>query len=313
MKIKAYAKINLGLDVLKKRADGYHDVKMIMQTIGIFDVLDVEIGIAGDKNAVSLGEYGKIKVACGDESVPCDETNLVCKAAKAFFEYTDTKADVSVKIEKNIPVGAGLAGGSTDAAAVLRALNILLETNVSTEKLMQIAAKIGADVPFCVVGNTYLAEGIGEILTPIKSKLKFDILLVKPPFSVSTPTVYKSLELNENTTHPDIDKIKAALENENNLKIEENLKNTENSKSENNSVIYENLGNTLEDVTLKMHGEIGKIKQSLKNLGARATLMSGSGPSVFAIFDDRQKLDNAYKIMKKKYKQTYLTSTLNNV
>lgn len=295
MIIKAYAKINLGLDVVRKRADGYHDVKMIMQTIDVFDTLDIKLGIENVENTVSLGGLGKISVVCGDENVPCGETNLVCKSAKAFLEYTGKKADISVKIEKNIPVGAGLAGGSTDAAAVLRALNVLLKTDLSDTELMKIAKNIGADVPFCVVGNTYLAEGIGEILTPVKSNIKFDILLVKPPFSVSTPSVYKSLVLDENTTHPDIDKIKNALEDGN------------------VSVIYENLGNTLEDVTLKMYGEVGKIKENLKNLGASAVLMSGSGPSVFAIFDDRQKLDGAYKIMKEKYKQTYLTSTINNV
>ncbi len=295
MIIKAYAKINLGLDVVRKRADGYHDVKMIMQTIDVFDTLDIKLGIENGENTVSLGGLGKISVVCGDENVPCGETNLVCKSAKAFLEYTGKKADISVKIEKNIPVGAGLAGGSTDAAAVLRALNVLLKTDLSDTELMKIAKNIGADVPFCVVGNTYLAEGIGEILTPVKSNIKFDILLVKPPFSVSTPSVYKSLVLDENTTHPDIDKIKNALEDGN------------------VSVIYENLGNTLEDVTLKMYGEVGKIKENLKNLGASAVLMSGSGPSVFAIFDDRQKLDGAYKIMKEKYKQTYLTSTINNV
>ena len=295
MIIKAYAKINLGLDVVRKRADGYHDVKMIMQMIDVFDTLDINFGIENSENAVDLGGLGKISVVCGDENVPCDETNLVCKSAKAFLEYTGKKADISVKIGKNIPVGAGLAGGSTDAASVLRALNILLKTELSDTELMKIAKNIGADVPFCVVGNTYLAEGIGEILTPVKSNIKFDILLVKPPFSVSTPSVYKSLVLDENTTHPDIDKIKNALEDGN------------------VSVIYENLGNTLEDVTLKMYGEVGKIKGNLKNLGASAVLMSGSGPSVFAIFDDRQKLDGAYKIMKEKYKQTYLTSTINNV
>ena len=295
MIIKAYAKINLGLDVVRKRADGYHDVKMIMQTIDIFDTLDINLGIENGENAVDLGGLGKISVVCGDENVPCDETNLVCKSAKAFLEYTGKKADISVRIEKNIPVGAGLAGGSTDAASVLRALNVLLKTDLSDTELMKIAKNIGADVPFCVVGNTYLAEGIGEILTPVKSNIKFDILLVKPPFSVSTPSVYKSLVLDENTTHPDRDKIKNALEDGN------------------VSVIYENLGNTLEDVTLKMYGEVGKIKGNLKNLGASAVLMSGSGPSVFAIFDDRQKLDGAYKIMKEKYKQTYLTSTINNV
>lgn len=295
MIIKAYAKINLGLDVVRKRADSYHDVKMIMQTIDIFDTLDINLGIENSENAVDLGGLGKISVVCGDENVPRGETNLVCKSAKAFLEYTGKKADISVKIEKNIPVGAGLAGGSTDAAAVLRALNVLLKTDLSDTELMKIAKNIGADVPFCVVGNTYLAEGIGEILTPVKSNIKFDILLVKPPFSVSTPSVYKSLVLDENTTHPDIDKIKNALEDGN------------------VSVIYENLGNTLEDVTLKMYGEVGKIKENLKNLGASAVLMSGSGPSVFAIFGDRQKLDGAYKIMKEKYKQTYLTSTINNV
>lgn len=295
MIIKSYAKINLGLDVVKKRSDGYHDVKMIMQTIDLFDTLEVSLGLKNGENVLSVGSYGEMNLVCSDENVPCDETNLVFKAALEFLNHTKKCADIFIKIEKNIPVGAGLAGGSSNAAATLEALNLILKTNLSNNELMKLAANIGADVPFCIAKNTYLAEGIGEILTPVKNDLKFKILLVKPPFSVSTLYVYKNLLLDKNTYHPDIEAVKNAILSKNVLEI------------------YKNLGNTLESVTLKMHPEIAKIKKDMCDLGARVSLMSGSGPSVFGIFDNENNLENAYKIMKEKYKQTYLTSTLNNV
>ncbi len=295
MTVKAYAKINLGLDVLRRRSDGYHDVKMIMQSVNLFDVLDIRLELCGERDCLSLGEFGRIEIVCSNGDIPCDETNLVYKAALKFLQLAKVKTDIFVKIEKNIPVGAGLAGGSADAAAVICALNTMLDAGFSKKELADAAKDIGADVPFCIFNNTYLAQGIGEILTPVDSRLKLNILLVKPPFSVSTPYVYKNLVLDGNTYHPDIDKIKNALETGNVLKV------------------CENLGNTLESVTVKMHPEIDKIKKKLVSLGALSSLMSGSGPSVFGIFDDYEKTENAYNYMKQKYKQTYLTSTLNNV
>ncbi len=293
MEIKSYAKINLGLDVIKKRPDGYHEVKMVMQTINLFDVINIEVYPSGYlKDGIKLNDNSNIKIICNKPFVPCDERNIVYKTAKRFLEYTNKNADITVKIQKNIPVGAGLAGGSSNAAAVFEGLNILLKTNLAQAELLKISSSVGADVPFCIMKGLALAEGIGEILTPIKSNLNLDILLVKPPFGVSTPTVYKNLVLDENTYHAKIDEILNAINNENVLKL------------------CENLGNTLEDVTLKMHPEILKIKNKLISLGALNSLMSGSGPSVFAIFDDKEKLENSYKIMKQKFFDTYITSNV---
>ena len=277
-------KVNLTLRITGVRPNGWHEL----------DTVFLPLAEPSDTLRLALRPGGGLALHCAEPGID-PENNTLTKAYRLFAEASGFRPGVEAVLEKGIPHGAGLGGGSADAAALLGWLNARAPEPLPLPELVGLAARIGADVPFCVVGNTYLAEGIGEILTPVKSNIKFDILLVKPPFSVSTPSVYKSLVLDENTTHPDIDKIKNALEDGN------------------VSVIYENLGNMLEDVTLKMYGEVGKIKENLKNLGASAVLMSGSGPSVFAIFDDRQKLDGAYKIMKEKYKQTYLTSTINNV
>ncbi|MBE7038418.1 MAG: 4-(cytidine 5'-diphospho)-2-C-methyl-D-erythritol kinase [Ruminococcaceae bacterium] len=299
MEIKSYAKINLGLDVIRKREDNYHELKMIMQTISLYDIIKIDVfeneHFNEEDNAFNLTQKSKIKIMCDNPFVPCDNTNIVFKAAKVFLEYTKKERDIKIEIEKNIPIGAGLAGGSSNAAAIFEGLNNLLNTNLSKDELAKISLSVGADVPFCIMKGCFICEGIGDILTPLKNDLKLNILLVKPSFSVSTPTVYKNLKLSENSTHADIDKI------------------IKNIKENNVSDLCKNLKNTLEDVTLKMHPEIVNIKNELIHLGADASLMSGSGPSVFAIFTNEDKIKNAYKIMKSKYDETFLTTNLNNV
>lgn len=299
MEIKSYAKINLGLDVIRKREDNYHELKMIMQTINLYDVIKIDVFENGhfndDDNAFNLTEKSKIKIVCEKPFVPCDSTNIVFKAAKLFLEHTKKESDIKIQIEKNIPVGAGLAGGSSNAAAIFEGLNNLLNTNLSKDELAKISLSVGADVPFCIMKGCFICEGIGEVLTPLKNNMNLNILLVKPAFSVSTPTVYKNLKLNENSTHADVDKIIKSI------------------KENDVTSLCLNLKNTLEDVTLKMHPEIADIKNELINLGAVTSLMSGSGPSVFAIFTNEDKIKNAYKIMKSKYDETFLTTNLNNV
>ena len=299
MEIKSYAKINLGLDVIRKREDNYHELKMIMQTINLYDTLKIETFGNGyfkeDTNAFYVTGKSKMKIVCENSFVPCDNTNIVSKAAKVFLEHTKKEADIKIEITKNIPVGAGLAGGSSNAASVFEGLNELLKTNLSKNELARISLSVGADVPFCIMKGCFICEGIGEILTPLKNDMDLNILLVKPSFSVSTPSVYKNLKITENTTHADIDAI------------------INNIKENNISDLCKNLKNTLEDVTLKMHPEIVDIKNELISLGADVSLMSGSGPSVFAIFTDKDKFKNAYNKMKLKYDETFLTTNLNNV
>ncbi len=286
MKIKAYAKINIALDVVKKRDDGYHDVKMIMQTVSLCDSVDV----------YPIYEGGKTQVHTNNDKIPSMEGNIAYKAALAFFEMTDKKdASAKIFIKKNIPFGAGLAGGSADAAAVIIALNEIFKTNLTKNELCKIGAKVGAVVPFCIMKNTYLAEGIGNVLTRIPNFKSFDVLIVKPNFAVETPYVYKNLVLDENIDHPDVDKIAEAI------------------FDDNSDFVFENSKNVLESVVMKMHPEIAKIKDDMKKYGAKMALMSGSGPSVFGIFENEEKCVDAYNYFKNTYNETFLTKTVCNV
>lgn len=251
MKFYAPAKINLSLDVIKKREDGYHELKMIMQTISIYDELDIE-------------KDDFIILECNKENIPLDNKNLAWKAAEKFFEYTNINGGCKIYIKKVIPDGAGLGGGSSNAATVLMALNKLYETNLTNQELIDIGVKIGADVPFFIIGGTCLAEGIGEKLTKINNKINPNIIVYKPEFSISTKWVYENLNLNDKPVY-NIDEIIDDLENDN--------------KSFSNKIF-----NYLEDVSIKKFKEISDIKNMLKNSGADGVLMSGSGSSVFGIF-----------------------------
>ncbi len=263
MVINAYAKINLGLDVTGKRTDGYHEVRMIMQTVEVHDVLEVE-----------RTEGPGIVITSDRDDLPSGGDNLIHKAAKLIMEERGVKGGIKVHLTKNIPVAAGLAGGSSDAAATLKAVNILYDLGLSDEELMKLGVCIGADVPYCIMGGTALCEGIGEKLTPLPASPECRVLLAKPDIGISTAYVYKNLRLDK-VDHPDIDAIRCGIENGD---IGE---------------VARNLGNVLESVTAEENPVIGNIKEIMSK-DALAVLMSGSGPTVFGLFADEAGINRAY-------------------
>lgn len=269
IEIKAYAKINPVLDVVRRLENGYHELKMVMTAIPLYDEILV-------KQTASEG----IKIKCGAPFVPENESNIAWKAAKLMQSEFGLQGGLFISIVKKIPVAAGLAGGSTDAAAVLRAINELYGLSLSDEKLCELGLKLGADVPFCIMGNTSLSEGIGEKLTALPAFPKCRILLVKPPVGVSTEHAYRNLVLNENTVHPDVDSVVEGIR-KNDL-----------------GMICKNMGNVLETSTIPEHPEIAAIKEKMISYGALNALMSGSGPTVFGIFDNKAAADKAYYAFK---------------
>ena len=278
--LKAYAKINLGLDVLSKRADGYHDVCMIMQSINLYDTLTIKKSVERT-----------ISVETNLSYLPNNQKNLVYRAAELFLEAFPQNMGVKIDLKKRIPVAAGLAGGSSDAAATLCGLNELFETGLSDEELMKLGVTLGADVPYCIMLGTALSEGIGELLTPIKPMPYCDILLVKPNISVSTKYVYDNLKLDSTVPHPDILNMRQAIE-------ESNLAGLTNC-----------MDNILQTVTIKDYPIITKIKEKMILHGAMTSLMSGSGPTVFGIFSDHRLAEKAFHYFKNTNfgKQVYLT------
>lgn len=280
MKIKAYGKVNISLDVVGKREDGYHLLSMIMQNIDLYDEIEVEKQECG------------IILECNKSYVPVDNRNLAYKAAEIFKERYDIVDGVKINIEKNIPVSAGLAGGSTDAAAVLKVMNKLFNVNATEEELMELGLKLGADIPYCIHGGTALCEGIGEIITPIKPFRDKIVVLVKPAFGVSTKEVYKNFNLEKVKQHPKTAEIINAIENDDLNFVASNMK------------------NLLENVTLRKHKILIKIKEEMNACGAINSMMSGSGPTVFAFFDDMLKAQRCFENMKKKYSDVFITRTI---
>lgn len=280
MKIKAYGKVNISLDVVGKREDGYHLLSMIMQNIDLYDEIEVEKQECG------------IILECNKSYVPVDNRNLAYKAAEIFKERYDIVDGVKINIEKNIPVSAGLAGGSTDAAAVLKVMNKLFNVNATEEELMELGLKLGADIPYCIHGGTALCEGIGEIITPIKPFRDKIVVLVKPAFGVSTKEVYKNFNLEKVKQHPKTAEIINAIENDDLNFVASNMK------------------NLLENVTLRKHKILIKIKEEMNDCGAINSMMSGSGPTVFAFFDDMLKAQRCFEKMKKKYSDVFITRTI---
>lgn len=280
MLIKAHAKINISLDVVGKREDGYHLLKMIMQMIDLYDLIEV--------NKIKSG----IQLSCNKHYIPVDERNLAYKAAKLFMEEYSIKEGVEINIKKNIPVAAGLAGGSTDVAAVLKAMNNIFKVQATEEQLMKLGVKIGADVPYCIIGGTALCEGIGEIVTPLESFKNQILVLVKPNFGVSTKEVYQALDITRVQRHPSTDILINGIE-QNNLKV-----------------VSDNMKNILENVTLKKHSILRDIKREMVNMGALGALMSGSGPTVFGFFDDMLRAQICYDKFKTKYTEVFLTRTI---
>ena len=258
IKLKALGKINLGLDVLGRRPNGYHDVRMVMQTVYLYDQILLE---KTDKEGISL-ETNLFYL-------PVNENNLAYRAAKMLIDEFAIKEGVHISLEKHIPVAAGMAGGSSNAAAVLYGMNRLFQLGLTDQELMDRGVQLGADVPYCIMRGTVLAEGIGEKLTPLPAMPKCHVLLAKPPISVSTQKVYEKLDAQEVTEHPDLDGILLGLQTGDLEKITSSM------------------GNVLENVTITEYPQIERIKDVMKEEGALNAMMSGSGPTVFGIYDDK--------------------------
>ncbi|AFU16182.1 4-diphosphocytidyl-2-C-methyl-D-erythritol kinase [Bacillus thuringiensis MC28] len=278
--MKAPAKINLSLDVLGKRQDGYHEVKMIMTTIDLADRLEL----------MELAE-DRIEILSHNRYVPDDQRNLAYQAAKLLKEKFNVKKGVSITIEKTIPVAAGLAGGSSDAAATLRGLNKLWNLGLTIEELAELGSEIGSDVSFCVYGGTAIATGRGERIEHIKTPPSCWVILAKPHIGVSTADVYGNLKLNR-VTHPNVDKMVDVI-------------NAGDYKG-----ICDTVGNVLEDVTFKMHPEVARIKAQMKRFGADAVLMSGSGPTVFGLVHHDSRMHRIYNGLKGFCEQVYAVRLL---
>ncbi len=276
---KAFAKINLGLDVIGRLENGYHEVKMIMQTVGIYDVLTLQKRPQG------------IVVTTDNGELPTDENNLIYKAAKLMLEKYRITEGVQIHLEKNIPIAAGMAGGSTDAAGTFWGINELFEIGASMQELCELGVMVGADVPYCIMGGTALAEGIGEKLTALPTPPDCYLLIAKPDINVSTKYVYEHLDAEGVERHPDIDGMILALEQGD---IEG---------------IVTRLGNVLETVTVRKHPVIQEIKNSMLDNGAEGSLMSGSGPTVFGIFKEEATAQQALQKLQVKQlaKQLFVT------
>lgn len=277
--IKAFAKINLGLDVVRRLENGYHEVRMVMQTVGIYDVLSLEKTDAG------------ITVTTDNGELPTDESNLIYKAARLMLEHYGISGGVKIHLQKNIPIAAGMAGGSTDAAATLKGINRLFDLGCTLKELMKLGVSIGADVPYCVMGGTALAEGIGEMLTALTPAPDCYVLVAKPDISVSTKYVYEHLDAASIRQHPDIDGMVKAIE-------KGSLQG-----------ILERMENVLESVTVSAYPVIDTIKSRMKELGAVNSLMSGSGPTVFGIFINEETVREASERIKEERlaKQVFVT------
>ena len=286
IQLKALGKINLGLDVLKRREDGYHEVKMIMQTVRLCDELEL-------KKSWKEG----IKVQTNLYYLPTNENNLVYKAAQLLMEEFDIRDGISIQLKKKIPVSAGMAGGSSDAAAVLWGMNQMYGLGLSCKDLMERGVKLGADVPYCILRGTALAEGIGERLTVLPPMPKCYLLIAKPGVNVSTKYVYENLHANDLKAeqHPDVDAMIEAL------------------KEKDLAALSSRMGNVLETVTVSAYPVIDRIKKCMMSAGALGAMMSGSGPTVFGIFDNQEKARRAYRGMKGKrfVKQAYVTVPYN--
>lgn len=281
IKLKAMAKINLSLDVINKRDDGYHNVKMVMQQVGLYDEIYIK----------KIPEDIIIKTNCS--FLPTDSSNIAYKAAKAMVDRYNLEGGVYIYIKKNIPIAAGLAGGSANGAEVIKGINKLYNLNLSLEEMMKIGAELGADIPFCILGGCALAEGIGEKLTSVKGLDKGWLVLSKPNIGVSTGEAYNNLDLDNFSKRPDTEGLLRALEEERIYDISKYL------------------CNVFEDGIHKKYPIVRKIKRRMLQYGALGSIMTGSGPTVFGIFKDYEKAKSASEKLKRLYKQTYLVRSYN--
>ena len=284
IELKAYGKINLGLDVIRKRPDGYHDLDMIMQMVDVYDDI-----------VITKNKTGKIEVKTDTAVLSNGKDNLAYMAAKMLMDEFKIKDGVNIYINKRIPIAGVMAGGSSDCATTLMGINQLFELGLSKEELMERGVKLGADVPYCIMRGTVLAEGIGEELSVLPAMPKCTVLIAKPPISVSTKMVYEALDSKEIVEHPDIDGILEGLRKGDLHKVADSM------------------GNVLEDVTIPMHPVIADIKQVMQDCGAIGAMMSGSGPTVFGLFENRASAREAQKMIRDKglTRQAYVTNIHN--
>ncbi len=266
--IDAYAKINLGLDVIGRREDGYHLVRMVMQTVGLCDSLSFEPNSSGEISIRSNVDLGPAR------------NNLIYKAVELIRSEFGITDGVDVDLHKRIPAAAGLAGGSSDCAAALKAMNSLFSLEIPDEKLAAYGVRLGADVPYCLMGGTALAEGIGEVLSPLGSVPEAYVILVKPPLGISTKEIYERLDSESDIGHPDIDGLIAAV------------------GRKDLDGICGLMGNVLEKVSCGIYPVINEIRNDMKAMGAKGAMMSGSGPTVFGLFDDHDTASKAYQRFK---------------
>ncbi|AIQ44507.1 4-diphosphocytidyl-2C-methyl-D-erythritol kinase [Paenibacillus sp. FSL R7-0273] len=278
---KAPAKINLMLDVLRKRADGFHEVEMIMTMVDLADRLE-------------LSELKRDSIIISSQAgyIPLDEKNLAFQAARLIKDRYNVKSGVHIHLDKRIPVAAGLAGGSSDAAATLRGLNRLWRLGIPSQELQELGAELGSDVPFCVTGGTALATGRGEKLTPIPNPPQCWVILAKPPINVSTAEVYGRVRANQIAVHPSASGMQQAIE------------------AGDFGAVCAGLGNVLEDVTLKLHPEVQQLKEAMVKLGADGVLMSGSGPTVFGLVSKQSKVARIYNGLRGFCKEVYAVRSL---
>lgn len=280
--LKSYGKINLSLDVLGRRDNGYHDLVMIMQTVSLFD----EISIAESESG--------IVIECDMPGVPSDNRNIAYKAADLLIKEFHINSGVIIRIDKSIPAAAGMAGGSSNAAAVLKGMNEIFSLGLTVKELQRIGLRLGADVPYCISGGTCLAEGVGEILTPLRSMPHCYVAIANPPYEVSTAEIFDRIDKEKGYDHPNADAILKGIE-------EGNL----------NAIAY-NMGNVLESVTIRVHPDIEEIKKLMLVNGALGSLMTGSGPTVFGLFKEKSGADRAVKEISDKglAYNNYVTTTI---
>lgn len=269
IRLKAMAKINLGLDVVRKRDDGYHEVRMIMQTVNLYDKL-----------FLSVSEQPGIRLKTNLSFLPVNENNLIYRSARLMMDEFDIKNGVDIQLQKFIPVAAGMAGGSSDAASTLIAMNRLFDLHLSRRKLMELGVRLGADVPYCISGGTALSEGIGEVLTRLPDVPRGYVLVAKPGISVSTQFVYSHLKLDEVTVHPDIDGQVEAI------------------RRQDFKAMADLMGNVLETVTIPAHPVIKEIKDFMIKHGAVNAMMSGSGPTVFGLYNNHRQAETACEALR---------------
>lgn len=279
IRIPCPAKINLSLDVVGKRTDGYHLLRMLMQSVALYDYVTVE--------KIQEG----IELTCSRKDIACDKSNTAYKMACLILDKFNLCCGVKIHIEKHIPVGAGLAGGSTDAAGVIKAMNKLFNLNMSIQEMLELGLKVGADVPYCIMGGTALAEGIGERLTPLRPLKQTWCVIAKPDISISTKEAYGALRMDEITRHPATEQLIGYI-NAGEIKK-----------------LASGMVNVLEDACISRYPEIYEIRKLMQQLGAMGSMMTGSGSAVFGLFQSRNDAERCSNVLKSRLKEVFLVET----